>query len=33
VNFVSLGIIRMEFTENGVVYSLAKSYRNQRLTN
>lgn len=27
VNFVSLGIIRMEFTENGVFYILAKSYR------
>lgn len=29
VNFVSLGIIRMEFTENGVFYALAKSYRNK----
>ena len=29
VNFVSLGILKMEFTENGVFYYLAKSYRNQ----
>lgn len=29
VNFISLGIIRMEFTENGVFYYLVKSYRNQ----
>jgi predicted HTH transcriptional regulator len=26
VNFISLSIIRMEFTENGVFYSLAKQY-------
>jgi len=29
VNFVSLSIVRMEFTENGVFYKLAKQYRNQ----
>jgi len=29
VNFVSLGIIRMEFTDNGIYYCLEKSYRNQ----
>ena len=29
VNFVSLGIIRMEFTDNGIYYYLEKSYRSQ----
>lgn len=29
VNFVSLGIVLMEFTDNGVYYYLSKSYRNQ----
>ena len=29
VNFVSLSIIRMEFTENGVFYRLAKQYSNK----
>jgi predicted HTH transcriptional regulator len=29
VNFVSLSIVKMEFTENGVLYRLAKQYSNQ----
>jgi predicted HTH transcriptional regulator len=28
VNFISLSIVKMEFTENGVFYSLAKQYSN-----
>ena len=28
VNFISLGIVRMEFTDNGVFYFLSKSYSN-----